>query len=157
MDEERGIIPRAIQQVGKYMREISDMGWEYRMEVSFVEIYNETVKDLLRDDEDDDSKHDIKLDSEGRPYVSDVTMIPVDPNDSVQVSYYELDVPCVRSLRYILFVDYFSDKFDHGASIKNAKYECNSYELQVITLTRSILSSFAWHKQRIKSVIRWYA
>jgi len=67
------------------MREISDMGWEYHMEVSFVEIYNETVKDLLRDDEDDDTKHDIKLDSEGRPFVSDVTMIPVDPNDSAQV------------------------------------------------------------------------
>ena len=54
-------------------------------EVSFVEIYNETVNDLLRNTEDADIKYDIKLDAAGNPYITDVTRIPVDPNDERQV------------------------------------------------------------------------
>jgi kinesin family member C1 len=43
----RGIIPRAIQQVGKYKVEQEAKGWEYFMEVSFIEIYNETIRVCL--------------------------------------------------------------------------------------------------------------
>jgi kinesin family protein C1 len=40
----RGIIPRAIQQVGMYKLQLEEKGWEYTMEVSFIEIYNETIR-----------------------------------------------------------------------------------------------------------------
>jgi kinesin family protein C1 len=40
----RGIIPRAIQQVGMYKLQLEEKGWEYSMEVSFIEIYNETIR-----------------------------------------------------------------------------------------------------------------
>lgn len=40
----RGIIPRAIQQVGLYKLSQEQKGWVYEMEVSFIEIYNETIK-----------------------------------------------------------------------------------------------------------------
>lgn len=40
----RGIIPRAIQQVGMYKSQLEEKGWEYTMEVSFIEIYNETIR-----------------------------------------------------------------------------------------------------------------
>ncbi len=40
----RGIIPRAIEQVGKYMKELESKGWVFDMQVSFVEIYNETIR-----------------------------------------------------------------------------------------------------------------
>jgi kinesin family member C1 len=40
----RGIIPRAIQQVGLYKLSQEEKGWEYEMEVSFIEIYNETIR-----------------------------------------------------------------------------------------------------------------
>jgi kinesin family member C1 len=40
----RGIIPRAIQQVGMYKLQLEEKGWEYIMEVSFIEIYNETIR-----------------------------------------------------------------------------------------------------------------
>jgi len=46
----RGIIPRAIEQVGKYKTELEADGWQYEMKVSFLEIYNEKIRDLLRDD-----------------------------------------------------------------------------------------------------------
>mmetsp|Transcript_34943 Transcript_34943/g.45064 ORF Transcript_34943/g.45064 Transcript_34943/m.45064 type:complete len:270 (+) Transcript_34943:983-1792(+) len=45
----RGIIPRAIEQVSKYKNILESQGWEFKMEVTFVEIYNEIVRDLLRD------------------------------------------------------------------------------------------------------------
>eukprot|EP00605_Chrysophyceae_sp_TOSAG23-4_P001596 GSChrysophyteH1.ASY1.ANO1.1752.1 assembled CDS len=48
---QRGIIARAMEQ--------------YHMEVSFIEIYNETIRDLLRTNPTDDIRHDIKRDSTG--------------------------------------------------------------------------------------------
>lgn len=38
--------------MGKYKRKLETQGWEYDMQVSFLEIYNEQIKDLLRDSND---------------------------------------------------------------------------------------------------------
>ena len=81
----RGIIPRAIQQVGAYKTELEGKGWEYHMEVSFIEIYNETIRDLLRGTQAEEGKHELKKDAAGNMYVSDVTMAAVDPNDDKQM------------------------------------------------------------------------
>lgn len=80
----RGVIPRAMQQVGLYKKELEAKGWEYQMEVSFVEIYNETIKDLLRVGAHD-TQHDIKVDRIGNTYLSDVTLTSVDPNNTEQI------------------------------------------------------------------------
>jgi kinesin family member C1 len=77
----RGIIPRAMEQIGKYKTELESRGWKYEMEVCFIEIYNETIRDLLRQSPNDDIKHDIKRESNGHTYISDVTMLGFDPND----------------------------------------------------------------------------
>ena len=55
------------------------------MEVSFIEIYNETIRDLLPGAASEDAKYEIKRDAQGNVYVTDVTMVPVDPNDPEQV------------------------------------------------------------------------
>jgi len=81
----RGIIPRAIEQVGQYKAALEQEGWRYSMQVSFLEIYNETIRDLLREDKNTELKHDIKVNSEGRRYVSDLTMRALDPSDSDSV------------------------------------------------------------------------
>jgi len=81
----RGIIPRAIQQVGLYKNEQEGKGWQYSMEVSFLEIYNETIRDLLRGTGHEDCKHEIKKDVHGQSYVSDIALIAVDPNDSEHI------------------------------------------------------------------------
>lgn len=77
----RGIISRAMEQVGQYKLELEKKGWVYEMDVSFIEIYNESIRDLLRSTVSDDVKHDIKKDAHGNTSVSDVTMERVDPND----------------------------------------------------------------------------
>merc|ERR1711935_136092 len=77
----RGIIPRAIEQVGEYKVQLERDGWKYSMQVSFLEIYNETIRDLLRVHEIDEFKHEVKVTPEGRRYVSDITMVSLEPTD----------------------------------------------------------------------------
>lgn len=81
----RGIIPRAMEQVGLYQKELEDKGWTYTMEVSFIEIYNETIRDLLRSGSSEELKHEIKRDATGNTIVTDVNMIAVDPNDTEHI------------------------------------------------------------------------
>ena len=72
------------------------IGWEYRMEVTFVEIYNENIRDLLRTSSSsttsfstfsEDVKHEIKKDPHTNTvYITDVTQIEVDPNNLEQIN-----------------------------------------------------------------------
>jgi kinesin family protein C1 len=81
----RGIIPRAIQQVGNYKNDLEKDGWEYHVQVSFLEIYSDTIRDLLREESGEMRKHDVKFDKNGRHYVTGITMQDLDPNDSTSV------------------------------------------------------------------------
>ena len=45
----RGIIPRAVHQVLEAAHEARAKGWEYTIKTSYLEIYNETIRDLLAD------------------------------------------------------------------------------------------------------------
>ncbi|EWM23708.1 dna topoisomerase [Nannochloropsis gaditana] len=86
----KGIIPRAMEQVGRYKKMLEAQGWVYEMEVSFIEIYQEQIRDLLRSlatpnggagEESTSTTHDIKKDGKGNMFVTDVAMILLDPND----------------------------------------------------------------------------
>ncbi|CAM9112932.1 unnamed protein product [Chrysoparadoxa australica] len=84
----RGIIPRAMEQVGQYKAKLEADGWEYTMQVSFLEIYNEEIRDLLRDRSPGkpyDAKHEIKRDQRGETTVTDLSMHQVDPLCTDQV------------------------------------------------------------------------
>jgi chromosomal replication initiation ATPase DnaA len=43
----RGIIARSIETVIQQAQALGEQGWKYNMNVTFVEIYNETIRDLL--------------------------------------------------------------------------------------------------------------
>jgi len=59
-DTERGIIPRAIDQIMSYQTELRSKGWEYTLEATYVEIYNEAIRDLLEKSSKDSSKPEIR-------------------------------------------------------------------------------------------------
>lgn len=84
-DQMRGIIPRAIEQVGAYKEQLEKDGWQYDMQVTFVEIYNETIRDLLRDEDYSSAKHEIKVGPDGRRFISDINMVPLEPTDKAAV------------------------------------------------------------------------
>lgn len=83
-----GIIPSSIKLLLTEMQRLKEKGWEYVVEASFVEVYNETLNDLLGDakkwDEDDNlgvstrgkkkEKHEIHHDTAtGKTTVSNLT------------------------------------------------------------------------------------
>ncbi|XP_046864756.1 carboxy-terminal kinesin 2-like [Xenia sp. Carnegie-2017] len=52
-----GVIPRAKEQVFFSAKDLMSKGWKYEIQASFLEIYSETIRDLLGNP---DSKHEIK-------------------------------------------------------------------------------------------------
>ncbi|TFK39613.1 P-loop containing nucleoside triphosphate hydrolase protein [Crucibulum laeve] len=73
-----GMIPRAVEQVFRVAEEMKTRGWEYKIEGQFLEIYNETINDLLGKGEFDKKKHEIKHDAKtGSTRVTDVNVVPL--------------------------------------------------------------------------------
>ncbi|KAG8777721.1 kinesin-like nuclear fusion protein [Serendipita sp. 398] len=72
-----GMIPRAVRQLFQTGNGMKSKGWEYTMDGQFLEIYNETINDLLGNGEFDTRKHDIKHDKSGRTTVSDTVTLPL--------------------------------------------------------------------------------
>ncbi|KAF5348299.1 hypothetical protein D9756_010534 [Leucocoprinus leucothites] len=80
-EEQAGMIPRAVEQVFRVAGEMRNRGWEYHIEGEFLEIYNETIHDLLTKESDYDSskkKHEIKHDPKTRTTrVTNITTVPL--------------------------------------------------------------------------------
>ncbi|CDY29282.1 BnaC01g19340D [Brassica napus] len=45
--EEKGLIPRCLEQIFQTRQSLRSQGWKYELQVSMLEIYNETIRDLL--------------------------------------------------------------------------------------------------------------
>jgi len=59
-----GMIPRTIRQIFEVQKKLKEKSWEYKLHASFLEIYNEEIRDLLVNDSN--LKYDIKMsDSKG--------------------------------------------------------------------------------------------
>lgn len=66
-----GMIPRTVRHIFSEMKQFELLGWEYRIEASFLEIYNEHIVDLL---DSQQKSHEIRMaDSKGHDlYVSNL-------------------------------------------------------------------------------------
>lgn len=70
--EMAGMIPRAAQQIFASTEALREKGWTFSFECSYLEIYNETVRDLLTAKGEAEGKYEIKH-VDGRTYVTDLT------------------------------------------------------------------------------------
>ena len=79
--DERGVIHRSLAFIGHHKATDEKYGWVFEMEVTFLEIYRNEFRDLLRaaDSKNDECKHTIKVGQGGR--VTGLTVKSLDPND----------------------------------------------------------------------------
>ncbi|KAL2609961.1 hypothetical protein R1flu_028534 [Riccia fluitans] len=78
--EQRGIIPRSLEQIFKTSQALSSTGWSFRMQASMLEIYNESIRDLLArpgNGNEPAKQHVVKHDLNGNTTVSDLTLVDV--------------------------------------------------------------------------------
>jgi kinesin family member C1 len=80
-----GMIPQAVHQIYSVAESLKEKGWQYTMEGSFLEIYNENINDLLgRPEEMDRKKHEIKHDTtRDKTSVTDLTTVNLDSSATV--------------------------------------------------------------------------
>ncbi|KAG6867872.1 hypothetical protein C0993_009946 [Termitomyces sp. T159_Od127] len=75
-EQTAGMIPRAVEQVFRVTEDMKSKGWTYTLEGQFLEIYNETINDLLGSHDFDKKKHEIKHDPKtGTTRVTDITVL----------------------------------------------------------------------------------
>lgn len=80
-----GMIPLAVNQIYDTAKSLEEKGWKYKMEGSFIEVYNEVLNDLLgKADEFDKKKHEIKHDlQKGKTIITDITTVDLDSSGKV--------------------------------------------------------------------------
>ena len=77
MSSPDGMIPRAVHQIYETAKGLESKGWTYTMEGNFVEVYNESINDLLgKADDLDKKKHEIRHDTkEMKTTITDVETV----------------------------------------------------------------------------------
>ncbi|KAE8733203.1 Kinesin-1 [Hibiscus syriacus] len=87
--EQKGLIPRSLEQIFQSSQTLKAQGWKFKMQASMLEIYNETIRDLLSNNRSFSSdptrpenavsgkQYTIKHDANGNTYVSDLTIVDV--------------------------------------------------------------------------------
>ena len=80
--EERGIIPNAFEHIYGYLDDSANSAKKFLVRASYLEIYNEEVRDLLG--KDIDKKLDLKEDKNKGVFVKDLTIISVKSTYEIQ-------------------------------------------------------------------------
>ncbi len=86
MSSSDGMIPRAVYQIYDTAKALEEKGWRYKMEGSFIEVYNETLNDLLgKAEEIDKKKHEIKHDlQKGKTAITNIETVELDSPGKVE-------------------------------------------------------------------------
>jgi len=80
----RGVIPRSLSQIFESTEDMRKRGWAWSLEATFVEVYNETIRDLLREDDGTPMPvHTIIHNDMWGSIVSNVTSVTVDSMEQI--------------------------------------------------------------------------
>ena len=84
MSAEDGMIPRALRMIYENAKELEDRGWKYTMTGRFVEIYNETINDLLSKS-GGKKKLEVKHDTlKSETSITNATIVELDSSEEVE-------------------------------------------------------------------------
>uniref|UniRef100_A0A8C7L0D2 Kinesin-like protein n=1 Tax=Oncorhynchus kisutch TaxID=8019 RepID=A0A8C7L0D2_ONCKI len=84
MEDMRGVIPRAVQQIFQASKKLREQGWKFTFTASFVEIYNETLRDLLYTGKANKRpEHEIRKSANNEVTVTNLTYQKVNSEDEV--------------------------------------------------------------------------
>lgn len=90
-DVQLGMVPRSVRQVFETAKQLEQDQWTFKLKASFLEIYNETVRDLLVDSNANhktkgkDDRYKIVFNSETKlSSVVDLTVVDVENEEQVQ-------------------------------------------------------------------------
>uniref|UniRef100_A0A674BSY6 Kinesin-like protein n=1 Tax=Salmo trutta TaxID=8032 RepID=A0A674BSY6_SALTR len=84
MEDMRGVIPRAVQQIFQASKKLQEQGWKFTFTASFVEIYNETLRDLLYTGKANKRpEHEIRKSTNNEITVTNLTYQKVNSEDEV--------------------------------------------------------------------------
>ncbi|KAG0282935.1 kinesin-like nuclear fusion protein [Linnemannia gamsii] len=84
--ESMGMIPRSVQQIYESSKALKDKGWSYQIEGQYVEIYNETVNDLLGNNGlGGGKKHEIRHGKNGKTTITDITTVVLTSPEKVAI------------------------------------------------------------------------
>eukprot|EP00934_Nitzschia_sp_Nitz4_P008201 Nitzschia sp. Nitz4//scaffold154_size52827//16137//18633//NITZ4_006774-RA/size52827-augustus-gene-0.22-mRNA-1//-1//CDS//3329537302//8191//frame0 len=78
----RGIIPRAVEKILDQARALNHQKWNFTLSASFLEIYNENLRDLLAGKGNANEKLAIKRDRDGKSFVAGLTSVPINALDA---------------------------------------------------------------------------
>nr|XP_041568566.1 kinesin-like protein KIFC1 isoform X1 [Taeniopygia guttata] len=83
--ESRGMIPRAVRHLFRGARDLAAKGWQYGFSASFLEIYNEALRDLLLARGQHGSELEIRRLAPGSDelHVPNLTWVPVESEEQV--------------------------------------------------------------------------
>ncbi|GAB0492228.1 hypothetical protein MMPV_003489 [Pyropia vietnamensis] len=83
--EELGVIPRAVAQIFDHTERMASDGWKFELKASFMEVYNDQVRDLLGSAaEDANVKYDVRFDAATHlSVVSNLTTVTVNSREEV--------------------------------------------------------------------------
>merc|ERR1711988_1377059 len=135
--EMRGIIPRSIEKIGNYRDEMKDKGWVYAMQVTFIEIYNEQVFCLLREEGSEKNDLSIKQDKKGKTFVDGANKLEIDPTDlkaiddlmdtaALHRATASTDMNAVSSRSHSIFTLHLTGRNDElGAKIMGTLHLCD--------------------------------